>query len=108
MLLGVAALSACSQEDEESRQDIYATREDCLADWGNKPEDCRQATHPDDASRRIWVGPSYSGGPGFWGFRHNGWSHSHSIGSTGPSHSSGGVSRGGFGSHGSAHGAAGG
>ena len=108
VLLGVAALSGCSRSDE-TRRDIYASREDCLADWGNKPEDCTASTQLGHVARGLWVGPMYPIGTGFWG---SGWGGStrssiHSIGSSGFGSSSGGVSRGGFGSTGSAHGSTG-
>jgi hypothetical protein len=104
VLLGVAALAGCDRSDQ-ARRDVYASREDCLADWGNKPEDCTPSTDPAHVSRGLWIGPTYPMGTGFWG---GGWgssthSSSHSIGSSSP----GGVSRGGFGSTGSAHGSAG-
>jgi hypothetical protein len=107
VLLGVAALAGCSRSDE-TRNDIYASRDDCLADWGNKPEDCKPATQPAQVARGLWLGPSYPMGMGFWGAGWGGgWggtSHSsvHSLGSASSS-SSGSVSRGGFGSTGSAH-----
>ena len=98
-LIGVAALAAgCG---DEQRRDVYASKEDCLADWGNKPEDCTPATEQRHASHGFWYGPMYGG---FWRSG-SGWSSrssSRSIGSSSPgggSHSS--VSRGGFGS--SAH-----
>jgi uncharacterized protein YgiB involved in biofilm formation len=90
VLIGVAALAGCSEE----RRDVYASREKCLADWGNKPEDCKPATEPRHASSGFWYGPIYpipfglssgnawrSGAPG----------GSHAIGTSG-------VTRGGFGS----------
>ena len=42
VLIGVAALGGCGGDD--ARRDVYATREDCLADWGTKPEECTAAT----------------------------------------------------------------
>jgi len=66
VLIGVAALSGCGRGDDQ-RRDIYASREDCLADWGNKPQDCTPATDPDYRSRHFFYGPSYiyhSGGSG--------------------------------------------
>ena len=36
-----AALSSCSKE--EIRRNVYASKQDCLADWGNKPTDCEPA-----------------------------------------------------------------
>jgi uncharacterized protein YgiB involved in biofilm formation len=96
VLIGAAALSSamltgCGKDDV--RRDVYANKEDCLADWGNSPQDCEPAyDHP--ASR----GPStaYYGRP--YSFR-GGQSVSPSrsgktIGSTSS------VSRGGFGGSG--------
>lgn len=98
VLIGVAAgLSGCKGDDQ--RRDIYASREDCLADWGNKPEDCSPASDSDHRRRGYFYGPSYtyhSGGSG------STWTHgtrSRSLGST-ASHGSSHTSRGGFGSSG--------
>jgi uncharacterized protein YgiB involved in biofilm formation len=93
VLAGVAALAGCDQE----RRDVYATREDCLADWGNKAEDCRPATEPAHASRGFWYGPSYRIP---FGHSSSHWvSGTRSIGSArAGSSSSSHVSRGGFGS----------
>ena len=100
VLIGVAALGGCGQE---TRQDVYATREDCLADWGNKPEDCKPSTDPKHAGRGYFLGPMVAV-PGFFG-RSMGWRDSsgtsrstRSIGSSSSSsRSSSSVSRGGFG-----------
>lgn len=92
VLIGVAALTAACQRAEEKR-DVYATREDCLADWGHKPEDCKPATEARHASRGFWYGPTYGGyGSGFTR------GSSRSIGSSSMGGHSGSVSRGGFGS----------
>ncbi len=97
LIVGMTALAACDQ----TRRDVYATREDCLADWGNKPQDCTPATDPAHVARGFWYGPSYripfGHSSGTW---HSG---TRSIGSSraGSSSSSSHVSRGGFGS--SAH-----
>ena len=94
-LIGVAALTAgCG---EEQRRDVYATKEDCLADWGNKPQDCTPATEQRHASHGFWYGPFYGG------HTRSGWSSSRStsrsIGSSSPgSGSRSSISRGGFGS----------
>jgi uncharacterized protein YgiB involved in biofilm formation len=41
----VATLAGCAQD--ETRRDVYASKEDCLADWGNSPADCEPAyDHP--------------------------------------------------------------
>jgi hypothetical protein len=101
VLIGVASVAACSRTEE--RHDVYKSREDCLADWGNKPDDCRLATEPRHASSGFWYGPMYYGHSGFFGG--SGWSSSggggaHALGSSGGSSGSS-ISRGGFGS--SAH-----
>ena len=101
VLIGVAALSGCG--DDVERRDVYATREDCLADWGNKPEDCSPATDPKHSSRGYFYGPAYmhrSGTGSSWTSRS---SSGRSIGSSSSSRSYGGssssgTSRGGFGS----------
>jgi uncharacterized protein YgiB involved in biofilm formation len=99
VLIGVAALAAAC--GDEKRRDVYATKEDCLADWGNKPQDCTPATEQRHASHGFWYGPMYGGfmrGGGGWSSR----SGSRSIGSSSPgSGSRSSISRGGFGS--SAH-----
>ena len=49
VLIGVAAIAGCG----EQKRDVYASREDCLADWGNKPEDCTPATEPGPHRPRL-------------------------------------------------------
>ena len=95
VLIGVAALGGCGGDD--ARRDVYATREDCLADWGNRPQDCTVATEERHRSRGYYYGPSYThhsstGGSTWSGSRS---SSGRSIGS-----SSSGTSRGGFGASG--------
>jgi uncharacterized protein YgiB involved in biofilm formation len=98
VLIGVAALGGCGGGDD-TRRDVYATREDCLADWGNRPQDCTPATEDRHRGRGYFYGPSYTHHSGIggssWG-RTASSSTSRSIGSS----SSHGVSRGGFGSSG--------
>ena len=93
VLIGLTALTGCGEDD--TRRDVYASRDDCLADWGNKPEDCTPATDPKHRSSGFFYGPSYgyrsSGSGSTWTGRSS--SSGRSIGS-----SSGSVSRGGFGS----------
>jgi len=107
VLIGVAALTGCGEDD--ARRDVYATREDCLADWGNKAEDCTPATEDRHRSRGYFYGPSYahrsSTGGSTWSSRS---SSGRSIGSSSSSRSSSssGTSRGGFGS--SSHSSSGG
>lgn len=102
VLIGVAALAGCSGE----KRDVYASKEDCLADWGNKPEECTPATDSKHAGRGHYYGPLYGAAAGYlagssWGRSTGTFSaarasgSSRAIGSTGSS-----SSRGGFGSTG--------
>ncbi|MBL0142602.1 MAG: hypothetical protein IPP91_11015 [Betaproteobacteria bacterium] len=98
VLIGLAGLAGCG----EDRRDVYASREDCLADWGNKPEDCTPATQSQHSRNGYYYGPSYihrswgsSGGRGSGSL-----SSSRSGSSSHSSGSSGSTSRGGFGSSG--------
>jgi hypothetical protein len=99
VLAGLAALSACSRQPETKR-DVYASREDCLADWGNKPEDCKPATEPRHASNGFWYGPIYPIPFGYGNaWRGGAGGPSHAIGSSSMGRAgSSSVSRGGFGS----------
>ncbi len=98
VLIGVAALSGCGGE----RRDVYATREDCLADWGNKPEDCKPASDAKHANRGFFYGPIYAGrmGSSSWGRSANSVSSTRASGSGRSIGSSGSSSRGGFGASG--------
>jgi uncharacterized protein YgiB involved in biofilm formation len=107
VLVGVAALAGCSREPQ-ARRDVYASKEDCLADWGNKPEDCTPAT---DRPRHggggfFFYGPMYAASA-MNAMRASSWSGSgarpgsHAVDSS-PVRSGGSVSRGGFGSTGRA------
>ena len=98
VLIGVAALSGCGGDD--SRRDVYATREDCLADWGNKAEDCTPATEDKHRSRGYYYGPSYTHHSGAGS---SGTSWTRSSGTSRSIGSSSGTSRGGFGSSSSSH-----
>jgi hypothetical protein len=102
VLIGVAALCACGKNGEQ-RRDVYASKEDCLADWSHKPEDCTPATEPRHAGSGFFYGPAYamgamnswrSGGGSSW--TGNAGPGSRSIGSSSP----GSPTRGGFGSSG--------
>jgi len=104
VLIGVAAMAGCAEE----RRDVYASKDDCLADWGNKAEDCTPSSDPKHAGRGFFYGPMHSTG-GWFGSSDSSsgrsWNRStgtysasrassRSIGST----SGGSSSRGGFGS----------
>jgi len=70
-LVGVAALSACTHEGQ-TRRDVYASRADCLADWGNREQDCTPATEQRHHGFGYFYGPSYpyhfwGGGPNWMG-----------------------------------------
>ena len=106
VLVGVAALAGCSREPQ-ARRDVYASKEDCLADWGNRPQDCTPATdrpHPNGGS--FFYGPFYAAtAMNLW--RSSSWAGSgirpgsHAVASSGGrSSSSSSVTRGGFGSSG--------
>lgn len=91
-LAGLGALSGCSKE--EVRRDVYASKEDCLADWGNSPKDCEPAYDrpTGNGARTHYYGPSYihSGSGSSSGY----------SGRSGRAIGSSSVSRGGFGSSG--------
>jgi hypothetical protein len=101
VLIGLAGLAGCGSE-----RDVYATREDCLADWGNKPEDCTPATDSRHAGRGFFYGPArsfsyrYSGSGSGWSRSSGSASSTRSSSSSRSSGSSGSSSRGGFGSSG--------
>ena len=99
VLIGVAAVSACGEDDH--RRDVYASREDCLADWANRPQDCTPATEPRHASSHYWYGPVYADRSSSAGAD---WM-SNARGARSIASSKAGVARGGFGS--SARGASG-
>ena len=99
VLIGVAALAGCGDD----RRNIYASREDCLADWGNNPQDCTPATDSRHASRGFYYGPGHgyrSGSGTSWGRSTGSFSSSRSSSSSRSGGSSGSSSRGGFGSSG--------
>lgn len=63
ILGSVAALQGCSPRTQyETRQQSYASREECLQDW-NDQESCSQDIYLDDHNRihtsSYWYGPRY-------------------------------------------------
>ena len=111
VLIGLPTLAGCGEDD--TRRDVYKTREDCLADWGNKPEDCTPSTEKRHQGGGFFLGPLYAmsamnamrGGSGSaWTANNAARPGSRAIGSSSggsPARSGGGsVSRGGFGSSG--------
>ena len=97
VLIGAAALSGCGEGPATSRRASYATKEECLADWGD-PKECEQqeARQGDGTRSHFFWGPSTGSSRSYGG-------GSRSSSSSRGSSSSGGhsISRGGFGSHGS-------
>jgi hypothetical protein len=102
VLIGVAALSGCGKDE---RRDVYASKEDCLADWGNKAEDCTPATEQKHRSSGFFYGPLYMasmlGGRGRGLGWNSGSGSSRAVGTTSSGSSRSSISsRGGFGSSG--------
>ncbi|MBL8511595.1 MAG: hypothetical protein JNM52_08105 [Betaproteobacteria bacterium] len=94
VLIGVAAaglLNGCTRD--EVRRDIYASKQDCLADWGNDPKDCEPAYDrpTGNATTTHYYGRPYSYHPDY---------PTSSPSRTGKTIGSTTVSRGGFGSSG--------
>jgi len=87
----VASLVGCGKD--ETRRDVYANKQDCLADWGNDPKDCEEAkNHPRSTGGNMaYFGRPYPYKSGSLSPLRSG----KAIGSTSSS-----VSRGGFGSSG--------
>src|SRR5207253_3230856 len=105
VFLGAAALAACGQEGDALRRDVYATKDDCLKDWGDELK-CEQQTAParSNGSHGVyWYGPMYRSGQfGSSGYgRPRGSADSARPGSHAVASSH--VSRGGFGASGAAH-----
>ena len=88
VLIGAAltgGLSGCSRD--EVRRDVYASKADCLADWGNTPADCTPAY---DRPTGNGATTHYYGRPYSYSGSSSGTRSGKSIGSST-------VSRGGFG-----------
>ena len=99
VLVGAATLVGC--DEQTLRRDIYASRDDCVTDWGDQLK-CEQSVGP---RGHYWSGPAYR--PTDFGW-HPG--NDFGSGARPGSHAIAGgqVSRGGFGAHGAAHGFGGG
>ena len=98
VLIGIATLAGCGEDD--TRRDVYKTREDCLADWNNKPQDCTPATEARHSGSGYWYGPAYGyhsgGSDSTWTRNATGNRAIGSSSSSAPGRSS--ITRGGFGS----------
>jgi uncharacterized protein YgiB involved in biofilm formation len=53
ILIASASLAACGPSTQDTRREIYGTREKCLEDWGSE-EDCEQ-----QAGSGYYHGPHY-------------------------------------------------
>lgn len=107
VLLGAAAVVACGQDEETLRRDIYASKDDCVADWGDELK-CEQPSAVPRSGMHggYWYGPAYRSGqfgksPNADPLSTAARPGSHAIGT-------GHISRGGFGATGVAHGFGGG
>jgi len=103
VLLGAAALAGCGDagQDVATRRDVYASKEDCLADWRD-PKECEAGPTQNSggAPRMYWYGPSYGIGSSTSGTGYHAGAPrpgSKALGSHG-------TTRGGFGASGHAHG----
>ncbi len=101
VLLGAAAIAGCGDSGTPApeHRDVYASKEDCLADWRD-PKECEEGPAQNSGGRRssYWYGPSYSTGHSWGGGYHAGAPRpgSAALGT----HS---TTRGGFGGSGHAH-----
>ena len=106
VLLGAATLVACSQDERTLRRDAYATRDDCVADWGDEVK-CEQSPAPATSPSGFhgyWFGPAYHSGQ--FGSSPTNAPPGSADGARPGSHAvfTSHVSRGGFGATGAAHG----
>lgn len=95
VLIGAAAIAGCGE-----RRDVYASREDCLADWGNTEANCTPATGSGYAGRGFFYGPVYRGfsrGGSGWGSGSRSMTSTRVSSSSPKASSSSSSSRGGFG-----------
>ena len=107
VLIGAAALHGCGTDEEETAtRDVYKSRADCQRDWGDDATKCEQQASGSHSG--MFYGPlmygmgRMSGGSGF-GSTMAPRQGSNAIGSTHVPGSSGGTSRGGFGSSARSH-----
>jgi hypothetical protein len=66
VLVGVSALSGCgpsTKPTDTMRRDMYATKADCMADWGADPAKCEPRTSSTGTRTGThYYGPAYSHG----------------------------------------------
>ena len=108
VLVGASALTACGQSPQSTetmRRDMYASKADCVQDWGADPAKCE----PAKSSSTTRTGGSHYWGPAYTRGSYGSSSSTHAEGTTsearpgsraiGTTH----VSRSGFGSTSSSH-----
>src|SRR2546421_12255942 len=100
VLISTAALQACGRAEESATRDVYRTRADCQRDWGDNEKKCESVSSGSHAG--FFYGPMY-------GFGRSGSSTAATVAPRPGSNAiaSAHVTRGGFGSSASAHGAGG-
>jgi uncharacterized protein YgiB involved in biofilm formation len=103
VLLGAAAIAGCGDNGTgmPEHRDVYASKEDCLADWRD-PKECEEGPAQDMGGRRrsFWYGPTYTSGSSSGSGYHAGAPRPGS-----PALGTHSTTRGGFGASGHAHGA---
>jgi len=66
VLVGASAMTACGQSPsptETMRRDMYASKADCVQDWGADPAKCEpRQTRSGSSSYTHYYGPAYSHG----------------------------------------------
>ena len=63
VLVGASAFSACGQSTDTMRRDMYASKADCVQDWGADPSKCEpRQTRSGNSSYTHYYGPAYSHG----------------------------------------------
>lgn len=111
VLVGAAALAACGDSDPE-RRDVYASKQDCVQDWGQEtkcepaPASATNSTSRPHSGHGYFWGPLYRGSSAGYRAGSSGTSGASAIGGAGTSSraiGSASVSRGGFGSSASSH-----
>ena len=110
VLIGTAAMHGCggAQEEQTAARDVYKSRADCQRDWGEDAAKCEQQTSGSRSG--MFLGPLMYGLGAMSGRSGMGMGStmgprpgSSAVGTTHVPGSSGGTSRGGFGSSARSH-----
>ena len=65
VLVGASALSACGQSPQTAqtqRRDMYASKADCVQDWGADPAKCEPSKNTSTTRTGSYFGPAYTHG----------------------------------------------